>query len=343
MTLQPTTQAPRLTGLRKAAVLLLQLDKEDSASILKSLEDSEVEALTSEIARIKGADLPTQDVVLQEFQDMVLAEEYYVQGGLALAEEMLVATLGPNRAHDILARLQASMSQTPFDFLRRVEPKLLVTFLENEHPQTIALVLAHMTAEQAAAVLSGLPGETQAEIAHRLAVMDRTAPEIVHHVESNLERRLASLVQSADYSAVGGLGPLVGIINSSERATEASILAGLEQLDPELAEEVRAHLFMFEDILTLDDRAVQTVLRQVDAKDLAVALKGVSAEVREKVVVNMSERAAAALVEEIEVLGPVRVKQVEEAQAGVIKVIRTLEESGDIIISRGGGNDDVVL
>ncbi len=339
--MSPQTQ--ELTGLRKAAILLVQLSREESAKVLRALRDTEVEALTAEIARLDGADIETQERVLSEFEDMAQAQKYMVQGGLALAEELLVATLGSARAQDILAKLSASLAQTPFHFLRLVEPKILLTFLQDEHPQTIALVLAHMAVDQAAVVLSGLPPDMQAEVAHRLGVMDRTSPEIVQQVEANLERRLSSLVQSADYSAVGGLGPLVGIINRSERATEQLILAGLEQRDPELAEEVRAHMFLFEDILHLDDRAMQVVLRQIDAKDLAVALKGVTAEVRDKVTRNMSERAGVALVEEIEVLGPVRLKQVEEAQAGVIRVIRQLEESGDIIISRGGGQDDVVL
>lgn len=338
-----TVTTTGLTGLRKAAVLLVQLGSEDSAHVLRSLRPSEVEALTSEIARLDGADLHTQDVVLGEFASMVSAQEFYVQGGLELAEEMLIKTLGPERAKEVLARLSSSLSQTPFEFLRRVDARLLLTYLQDEHPQTISLVLAHMSAEQAAVVLSGLPEDMQADVAHRLAVMDRTSPEIVKQVEGHLERRLANLVQSSDFSAVGGLGPLVGIINSSERATERLILEGLELRDPELAEEVRAHMFMFEDIVGLDDRAVQAVLRQADTKQLALALKGVSPEVRDKITRNMSERAGASLIEEIEVMGPVRLKQVEEAQAVIIRLIRTLEESGDIIVSRGGGSDDLVL
>ncbi|MEO5981790.1 MAG: flagellar motor switch protein FliG [Pedococcus sp.] len=338
-----TVTTTELTGLRKAAVLLVQLGSEDSAHVLRSLRPSEVEILTAEIARLEGADLHTQDVVLGEFSSMVNAQEYYVQGGLELAEEMLVKTLGPERAKDVLSRLSTSLSQTPFSFLRRVDARLLLTYLQDEHPQTISLVLAHMSADQAAIVLSGLPEDMQADVAHRLAVMDRTSPEIVRQVEGHLERRLANLVQSSDYSSVGGLGPLVGIINSSERSTERLILEGLEERDPELAEEVRAHMFMFEDIVNLDDRAVQAVLRQADTKALALALKGVSSEVRDKITHNMSERAGASLVEEIEVMGPVRLKQVEEAQAAIIRLIRTLEESGDIIVSRGGGGDDLVL
>lgn len=343
MTLTTTGAPQTLTGVRKAAVLLVQLGKESSAHVLRALRPSEVEALTAEIARLEGTDLDTQDTVLQEFEALVSAERYYIQGGLDLAEEMLVESLGRDRAKEVLGRLSASLMQVPFEFLRRVDPRLLLSFLQDEHPQTIALVLAHMASDHAAVVLSGLPEDMQPDVAHRLAIMDRTSPEIVAQVEAHLEHRLANLVQSADYSAVGGLGPLVGIINSAERSTEKHILEGLEQRDPELAEEVRAHMFMFEDIVGLDDRGVQVLLRQVDSKQLALALKGVSADVHDKVMRNMSERAAAALREEIEVMGPVRLRHVEEAQAVIIRLIRALEESGDIVVSRGGGGDDVVI
>lgn len=331
-----------LHGIRKAAVLLMQLSTDQSARVMRAMRDSEVEALTAEIARLEGVDLGTQDSVLEEFRELVSAQEYYVQGGVPLAEEILVATLGPERAKEVMSRLSASLAEMPFQFLRRVDPKLLLSFLQGEHPQTITLVLAHMAAEQAAVVLSGLPIEMQADVAHRLALMDRTSPEIVKQVEAHLERRLSTLVQTSDYSVVGGLEPLVDIINNSERSTERLILEGLEERDQELAEQVRAHMFMFEDIVTLDDRSLQLVLRQVEAKELALALKGVHPEVRDKVTQNMSERATEALLEEIEVLGPVRLKQVEEAQAVVIRLIRNLEEAGQIVISRGAGSDDFV-
>jgi len=331
-----------MTGLRKAAVLLVQMGKEHSAAVLKSLRDTEVEALTSEIARLDAVDVEVADAVLSEFQQLVTARQYYSQGGMPFAEEVLVATLGPERAAEVMARLSASMVEMPFEFLRRVDPRLILSFLQDEHPQTITLVLAHMAAEQAAVVLSGLPESVQADVAHRLAVMDRTSPEIVKQVEAHLERRLSAVLQSSDYSTVGGLKPLVDIINNSDRSTERLILEGLEQRDRSLADEVRAQMFMFEDIRMLDDRSVQLVLRQVDSKELATALKGVRADVQDKILSNMSERGATALREEMDVLGPVRLKQVEEAQVAIVRQVRSLEESGQIVISRGGDDDFVV-
>lgn len=330
-----------ISGLRKAAILLVQLGKEHSAAIMKTLKESEVEALTAEIARLESVEIDVLDDVLEEFRSLAKARQYYVQGGVGFAEEVLVATMGEEKAGEVMARLSASLVEMPFEFLRRVDPRMILSYLQDEHPQTITLVLAHMPAEQAAIILSGLSPETQAEVAHRLAIMDRTTPEIVKQVETHLERRMSSLVQAADTTTVGGLKPLVEIINQSDRTTERLILEGLEKRDLELAEEVRAHMFMFEDIVGLEDRAIQVVLRKVDSKDLAVALKGVRDDVREKITRNMSERAALSLADEISVLGPVRLKQVEEAQAVVIRQIRQLEEAGEIVVSRGGGDEFV--
>lgn len=341
-TTTPGANPGELTGLRKAAVLLVQVGKERSAQVLKSLNDNEIEQLTAEIARLDEIEPDVVDTVLREFQELAAARHYYAQGGLQYAEEVLEATLGPDKARDVLARLRAVLVEMPFEFLRRIDPQMVLSFLQDEHPQTITLVLAHMEAEQAAAVLSGLPEPVQADIAHRLAVMDRTSPDIVKQVESQLQRRLSTVLQPSEYSAVGGLKPLVDIINHSDRNTERLILEGLEARDSELAEEVRARMFMFEDIRTLDDRTVQVLMRHIDVKDLAFALKGVREDVREKFLSNMSERAALGLTEDMEVLGPVRVKQVEEAQAGIIRHIRTLEESGEIVIARGAGDDFIL-
>ena len=330
-----------MTGLRKAAILLVQLGTEHSAQIMKTLRPGEVEALTAEIAQLDSIDVDTLDEVLEEFRQLAQARQYYVQGGVNFAEEVLVATMGQERAQEIMQRLSASLVEMPFEFLRRVDAKLILSYLQDEHPQTVTLVLAHMAPEQAAIILSGLAPEIQAEVAHRLAIMDRTSPEIVKQVEAHLERRLSTLVQASDFSNVGGLESLVDVINQSDRTTERLILEGLEKRDLELAEEVRAHMFMFEDVVGLDDRAVQVVLRKVDSKDLAVALKGVREDVREKITRNMSERAALALADEISILGPVRLKQVEEAQAVVIRHIRMLEEAGEIIVSRGGSDEFV--
>lgn len=335
------TTTAQMSGLRKAAILLVQLGAEHSAQIMKTLREPEVEALTAEIARLENVDVDMLDDVLEEFRGLAKARQYYVQGGVNFAEEVLVATMGEDKAGELMARLSASLVEMPFEFLRRVDAKLLLSYLQDEHPQTITLVLAHMQSEQAAIILSGLSPDMQAEVAHRLAIMDRTSPEIVKQVEGHLERRLSTLVQAADTTNVGGLGPLVDIINQSDRTTERLILEGLEKRDVDLAEEVRAHMFMFEDIVGLEDRAIQVVLRKVDSKDLAVALKGVRDDVREKITRNMSERAALSLADEISILGPVRLKQVEESQAVVIRQIRMLEEAGEIVVSRGGGDEFV--
>jgi len=331
-----------LTGAQKAAVLLVQLGREKTAAVLKTLRESEVEEVLAEIARMRGVTPQTVDSVFEEFQTLATARRHYSQGGIDFAREVLESTVGPEKAAELLGRMKASLVELPFEFLRRADPRQVLSFLQDEHPQTVALVLAHMSAEHAAIVLSGMPEDLQADVAHRVAVMGTTSPDVVRQVEAVLERKLSSVLQSTDASAAGGLKPLVDIINHSDRATERLILEGLERRDPALAEEVRSQMFMFEDITTLDDRSVQLVLRQVDSKELAIALKGVGQDVRDKIMSNVSERAAANLADEIELLGAVRLSSVEEAQAKVITSIRALEESGQIIISRGDRDEYVV-
>ncbi len=335
-------KADELTGAQKAAVLLVQLGKEKSAAVLKSLRESEVEEVLSEIARMGGVPTETVDAVFEEFQTMSSARRYYAQGGMDFAREVLEATLGGDRAKELLDRMKASLVEMPFEFLRRADARQVLSFLQDEHPQTVALVLAHMRSDQAAIVLSGMPDDLQADVAHRVAVMETTSPDVVRRVEAILERKLSSVLQSSDSSAAGGLKPLVDIINHADRATERLILEGLERRDPALAEEVRSQMFMFEDITTLDDRSVQLVLRSVDSKELATALKGVSSDVRGKIMANVSERAAANLADEIDLLGAVRLSTVEEAQAKIIATIRSLEESGQILLSRGDRDEFVV-
>ena len=335
-------KADELSGAQKAAVLLVQLGKEKSAAVLKSLRESEVEEVLNEIARLKGVPSDTVDAVFEEFSSLAHARRYYAQGGMDFAREVLEATLGSDRAKELLDRMKASLVEMPFEFLRRADARQVLSFLQDEHPQTVALVVAHMRADQAAIVISGMPDELQADVAHRVAVMETTSPDVVRRVEAILERKLSSVLQSTDASAAGGLKPLVDIINHADRATERLILEGLERRDPALAEEVRSQMFMFEDITTLDDRSVQLVLRSVDSKELATALKGVSADVRGKIMANVSERAAANLADEVDLLGAVRLSTVEEAQAKIIATIRSLEESGQILLSRGDRDEYVV-
>ncbi|NYI45902.1 flagellar motor switch protein FliG [Nocardioides aromaticivorans] len=329
-------------GVRKAAVLLIQLGKDRAAQVMSHLSDAEVEAISAEIARLDAVTADETSQVLTEFHDLATAHAHVTQGGFGFAQQLLEQSLGPERAKEIMERLHAAAVQMPFQFLHRADPAQLRGFIADEHPQVIALVLAHMAADKASLLLSGLPAHQQAVVAHRIAVMDRTSPEIVRTVESILERKLSSMLQPAEVSRVGGVDPLVNIINRSDRPTERQIVEGLEGLDPSLADEVKSRMFMFEDIVGLDDRSVQQVLRQVDTADLALALKGVSESVRTKITSNLSERAAENLLDEVEMLGAVRLAQVEEAQQGVIRTIRQLEEQGQIMVRRGNDDEFVV-
>lgn len=338
------TASPTLAGigLRKAAVLMVMLGRERAAAVMGHLDESEVEAVSAEIARLDHVDARESQAVVQEFSTLVEARGHMVSGGLQFAQQVLEQSLGSERAAQIIDRLNAAAVKMPFQFLHRADPAQLRSFIADEHPQVIALVLAHMTPDKASLLLSGLPPGQQAQVAHRIAVMDRTSPEMVRAVEATLERKLASMLQPSDLSRVGGLDPLVNIINRSDRATERQIVEGLESLDAQLAEEVRSRMFMFEDVVGLEDRSVQQVLRQVDTGTLALALKGVDEPVRAKILRNLSERAAENLVDEVDLLGAVRLSQVEEAQQSVIRVIRQLEEQGQIMVRRGNDDDFVV-
>lgn len=329
-------QLPALTARQKAAVLVLALGREESSQVLSQLDETELEELSVEIARTGTVPAEVTAAVLAEFSDMMASGQSATHGGLDAARDLLTASVGATRADEIAERVSQNVVAMPFTFLHHLDPRQVLSLLSDEHPQTIALVLAHLPAALASNVLAGLNRDLQADVAHRIAVMDRTSPDLIRQVESSLERRLSSLGVPANLSAVGGLRPLVDIINRADRGTERMILEGLEERDRDLADRVRSHMFLFEDIVTLDDRSIQLVLRQVQVNELATALKGVSEGVRTKVMQNMSERAALNLAEEIEVLGPVRLHVVEESQAAVVRVIRELEESGQIDIGRGG-------
>jgi flagellar motor switch protein FliG len=329
-------------GVRKAAILLIQMGREKASNVLGHLSEAEVEALSAEIAKLDAISSHETESVLTEFRDMMTARAHIAQGGLSFAQALLEQSLGEDRAKEIMDRLNAAAVHMPFQFLHRADPAQLRSFIVDEHPQVIALVLAHMTADKASLLLSGLAPEQQADVAHRIAVMDRTSPDVIRGVEATLERKLSTMLQPAEMSRVGGLDPLVNIINRSDRSTERQIVEGLEALDPELADEVKSRMFMFEDIINLDDRSVQQVLRQVESGDLAVALKGVADSVRDKITSNLSQRAAENLLEEVELLGAVRLRQVEEAQQAIIRVIRQLEEQGQIMVRRGNDEEFVV-
>ena len=336
-----------LTGPQKAAMMLVQLGKERSAKVLRTMADDEVEALMIEVTLLEGVHHDTMDDVLAEFVEAAATRlALGTGGGQNYARLLLEEGIGADRAAVMLDRIAGggsggSRSGKHFGFVTRADPHQLLTLLQDEHPQVIALVLAHIDPEKAASLIARLPGGLQAVVAHRIAVMDRTSQDVIRNVEQALERKLAAhTVGSAASSASGGLQPLVDILTRSDPATEALILEGLAAVDPELADEIRRKMFIFADIVTLDDRAVQLLLREVDTKDLALALKGVAEEVGKKVFKNMSERAAANLAEEVELLGPQRASSVQEAQETVVKVIRSLEEAGQIVLARGG--DDFI-
>ena len=337
----PVVNTVPMTGLRKTAILLVQLGQQASAKVLASMREQEVEEIMAEIVRLPSVEADQVKAVLDEFHSIAQARAFIGQGGFSFAQELLENSLGSDKAREILNRLHAAAAEMPFQFLHRADPRQLLSFLQDEHPQTIALVLAHMTADSASIVLSGLSPALQADVAHRIAKMDRTSPDAIRQVESVLQRKLSSVLQPSEMSVAGGLDPLVEIINRADRATERLILEGLEGRDPELAEEVRSKMFMFEDVVKLDDRAVQLVLRDVETADLATALKGVGESVRAKVMRNLSQRAAEHLAEEIELLGPVRLRTVEEAQAKVVHAIRSLEEAGSIVVRRSQDDEFV--
>ena len=336
-----TAVASSLSGAEKAAILLLKLGSEHSAEVLKLLGEHEVTQITAEIVKAGAVRKEDADAAIAEFATMIVANDHIATGGIAMAKAILEASLGEHRASEILEGLRASMVKAPFEFIRNADPRQVLNFLSAEHPQTIALVLAHMIPDHASMVLGGLTEELQRDVSIRIATLDQTSPEVITQVESQLERRLSSVLKSTtETAAADGVQTLIDILNRSDRATERSIFEGLEEHDEELADEVRSRMFVFEDIVTLEDRAVQLVLRQVDAKELATALKGVRPEVKQKIAKNMSERAAQNLDEEIVMLGAVKMKTVEEAQGAIVRVIRALEESGQVVVSRG--NDEYV-
>ena len=330
------------TGVRKAAILLVQLGQEQAARVLSFLREAEVEAISAEISQLSSLGAEETELVLGEFRAMAHAQANILQGGPGFARALLEESLGEERAKAVMDRLAASAMQLPFQFLHRAAPRQLLSFISAEHPQVIAVVLAHLPSEKATLVLSGLEPALQADVAHRIAIMDRSNPEVLKQLETILERKMSSVLQPVELSAVGGLDPLIQIINRSDRATERLIVEALQERDPALAEEVKSRMFMFDDITLLEDRDVQLVLRQVDGNDLALAIKGVSDEVRQKIVGNMSERAATTLLEDVELLGAVLLRQVEEAQQKIIQVIRRLEDAGEVVLRRNADDEYVV-
>ena len=330
--------AGKLTGRRKAAILLVTMGPEKAAKVLKGLDDSEVEALTIEIANLGKVSNDERKAVLEEFQSLTKAREMIISGGIDYAKDMLIKAFGPEKAMQIIERLVSNLAVKPFEFMKTADVVQIVNFLQSEHPQTIALVLSFLDVRVASQVLGVLPENLQLEVVKRISLLERASPDVVKEVEKLLEKKFAG-VTTQTMSVVGGLDTAAEIMNNLDRSTERTLMERLTYESPELAEEIRKRMFVFEDILKLDDRSVQLVLREINTQDLAVALKGASEDLKEKIFNNMSKRAQQLLKDEIEFMGPVRVKDVEEAQQKIINVIRRLEEAGEIVVAHGGGEE----
>lgn len=331
----------RLTGKQKAAVLMISLGADTAANVYKHLTEEEIERMSLEISSVKKVDSAEKESIIDQFHQIAIAQDYISQGGIAYAKSILEKALGVDEAATIMNRLTSTLQVRPFDFARKADPTQILNFIQNEHPQTIALVLSYLDPEQSGQILSELPQDMQADVAKRIATMSSTSPEIISQVEQILEKNL-SATATQDYTQTGGIQAVVEVLNGVDRSTERTILDELEVQDPELAEEIKKRMFIFEDIVTLDNRAIQRVIREVENDDLKLSLKVASDEVKDIVFQNMSDRMAQTFKEEMEFMGPVRLKDVEEAQSRIVSVIRRLEEVGEIIISRGGGDDIIV-
>lgn len=331
----------KLTGVQKAAILFITLGPEASAGIIKRFPESDIQKITYEIANITGVGVEQRQEILSEFVEMNKAKDYIVEGGLEYAKNLLSKALGQQRAKEILDKVtEATQQYRPFAIARKADAHQLMNVISSEHPQTIALILCYLQSDKSGQILSALPEDVQSEVAYRIASMSNTSPMVIKEIEKVLDSKLSSVVKS-DMTVLGGVNTLVDILNQVDRTTEKNITESLEREDPELAEKIKESMFVFEDIITLDDVSIQRVLREMDAKELAMALKGCSEELANAIYRNQSKRAAAALKEDMEFLGPVRLMDVEKAQQRIVGIIRRLDEAGEIVIARGG--EDAII
>jgi len=332
-----------LPGRRKAAILLVSLGSKGAAEVFRHLPNEMIEQLTVEMAKMQAVEPEYASSVMQEMVDTAYARGYLAEGGLRFAREVLEQSVGSQRAGEILNRLSVIIEQTPFEFLRNTPADQIAAFLRNEHPQTVAMVVAQLpNTPLAAKVMELLEAELQADVAMRIAMMGQTSPDVVKEVAQVMERKLETVLQR-EWAAAGGVRSLAAILNAANRSTERNILVHLGNENDEVANEVRSLLFVFEDILKLDDRSIQMVLREVDSKDLGLAMRGASTEVQSKILDNMSQRGAEMLREEMEYMPPQRRRVVEEAQTKIVGVVRKLEDSGELVISRGGDAEDELI
>jgi flagellar motor switch protein FliG len=333
---------PDLTGVRKSAVLLLSLEQDHAAEVLKRLSPESVEEITREIASLGEITLGTRKDVFGEFYSLALANSYLREGGLEHAKALLRKSLPAEAADKAIKQVTQQVQTTPFSFLQKAESENLLTFIQDEHPQTIALILAHLPAQKASEILVGLPGQKQVEVVKRIANMEQTNPEVIKEVERGLEHRLSDIV-SQTFEKAGGVDTVAEILNLADRSTEKGIMEGLEAEDPDLVEQIRRLMFVFEDILLVNDKGIQAVLKEVDNEELSLALKTASQELKDKIFKNMSSRAAELIGEDMQYMGPVRVSDVESAQQKIVDIVRRLEDSGEIIIAGRGGEKEMVV
>lgn len=339
---EPESVKKELTGMEKAAIFLMTLPEDVAATVLKYLDKDTVEEITKQIASMDIVPADVCNMVVEEFYNLSLAYSYVEQGGILYAKKLLEKSLPKEEAESILEQIERTVNATPFAFLQKADAENLLTFIQDEHPQTIALILSHLPAEKASQILAGLEQEKQIEVVLRMAKMEHTNPEVIREVEKGLESRLSALVTQT-VEKVGGVDAVAEILNLADRSTEKAILEQLENVDPELVEEIRKRMFVFEDIILVDDRGIQTVLKEVDTPDLALALKTASEELKEKIFRNMSERAAAMIREEMEYMGPVRLSDVEAAQQKIVDIVRRLDDAGEIVIAGRGGGGDIIV
>lgn len=337
-----TEEAYQIAGLRKAAILMVSLGQDVASSILGRLGREQIEEVSREIAELSDIKPGEQDQVLTEFYNLVMASSYIEKGGLSYAQSLLEKSLNSDMAFDIIKQVTQTIQKTPFQFLQKTDPENILTFIQDEHPQTIALILAHLAPEKSSEILIGLSQQKQVEVIKRVAAMEQTNPEVIAEVETGLENRLSDIV-SQTFDKAGGIESAAGILNLSDRSTEKGILESLETDDPDLVEQIKRLMFVFEDILLVDDKGIQSVLKEIDNDELALALKTASEEMRQKVFGNMSDRAAQLINEDMEYMGPVRLSDVENAQQKIVDVVRRLEEAGEIIIQGRGGDSDLVV
>jgi flagellar motor switch protein FliG len=334
--------AAEQTGLRKAAVLLLSLPQDEAAQILKRLSPTQVEEVSREIASVGDIGAPARQAVCNEFYNLALANSWVSEGGLEYAKALLLKSLNEDDAKRIIKQVTQQVQTTPFSFLQKAESENLLTFIQDEHPQTIALILAHLPPQKASEIMVGLPSAKQIEVVKRIANMEQTNPEVIKEVERGLEHRLSDIV-SQTFEKAGGVDTVAEILNLADRSTEKGIMEGLEAEDPDLVEQIRRLMFVFEDILLVNDKGIQSVLKEVDNEELGLALKTASDELKQKIFKNMSERAAQLIQEDMQFMGPVRVSDVEQAQQKIVDVVRRLEDAGEIIIAGRGGEKEMVV